>query len=222
LLADPEIQWAPRKSALEMAVSWEAARTSARGLPAEVASALDSSSALSGAELVIGLPEHQVQIRGGGHASQTDLWTLLRRGQDFFSMAVEAKAGEPLDDLVKDWLQNRRGRTRKPERLAALQKQLGLLNHDVQEIRYQLLHRAASALIEAERFKATLAILLIQSFDQAADDRSWKDCIKFGELLGLEMCNGQVRPASIQTAVPLYFGWVSSSPADEHRLRSAV
>src|SRR5205823_4916150 len=42
LLADPQKQWRPEKSAFEAAVSWEAARQSKRGLPPEVAAALDS------------------------------------------------------------------------------------------------------------------------------------------------------------------------------------
>jgi hypothetical protein len=39
----------------------------------------------------LGIPEHQVQFDGGGHASQTDLWALLRAPIGLVSMAVEAK-----------------------------------------------------------------------------------------------------------------------------------
>lgn len=222
LLADPEVQWEPGKSALEMAVSWESARRSKRGIPEEVADALDSCQDLSGATLVIGLPEHQVTIEGGGHASQNDLWALLRRDDDFFSMAVEAKSGEPLDAYVQDWLGKSSPRTRKPERLRALQQCLGLADRDVMAIRYQLLHRAASALSEAERFRTKAAILLIQSFSKEQDAGSWEDCVKFGELLDVNLGKGQVSRAKVQTKVPLYFGWVSSEPASEERLRSAV
>jgi hypothetical protein len=222
LLADPETQWEPGKSALEMAVAWEAARRSDRGLPQDVADALDSSPDLSGAKLVIGLPEHEVTMTGGGHASKNDLWTLLRKDDHFFSMAVEAKAGEPLDDYVQDWLTKSQGRTRKPERLRALQERLGLVDRDVLSIRYQLLHRAASALIEADRFKAKAAILLIQSFNREEDAGSWDDCLRFGEILEMSLCSGQVGLTKVRTTVPLYFGWVSSQPASEERLRSAL
>ena len=152
LLADPENQWEPSRSAFELAVSWEAARKTVRGLPAEVAAAIDATPALQGAELVIGLPEHQVHFVGGGHASQNDLWALLRREQTRFSMSVEGKAGEALDKRVRDWLLKAGQRSRKPERLAALQADLGISDKDVSDIRYQLLHRAASALKEAVRF----------------------------------------------------------------------
>ena len=69
LLADPETQWEPLKSALEMAVCWEGARKLLRGIPPEVANALDSESELRGADLLIGVPEHKVPFEGGGHPS---------------------------------------------------------------------------------------------------------------------------------------------------------
>jgi hypothetical protein len=222
LLADPGRQWEPRKSALEMAVCWESARRTPRGLPLEVAHAFDATPLLQGAELILGLPEHQVAFEGGGHSSQNDLWALLRRGEELLSMAVEAKAGEKLDELVKDWLPKDGERSRKPERLVALQKRLGVTGRDVSEIRYQLLHRTASALKEAERFRASIAIVLVHSFNRAADEESWTDCCRFAELLGIKLCEGRFTLATVEAGRPLYLGWVSSPPAGEDRLRAAV
>jgi len=91
LLADPERHWVKDRSALELAVSWEAARRSKRGLPAAVMNLLDSHSKSNGAALLIGIPEHQVALEGGRHASQTDLWALLSADAGLVSMAVEAK-----------------------------------------------------------------------------------------------------------------------------------
>src|SRR3989442_897060 len=136
LLADPVTQWERYKSALEMAVCWEAARGLDRGLPPEVAGALDTVPQLQGAHLLIGLPEHKVSFEGGGHPSQNDLWALLRVRDDLVSMAVEAKAGEALDHLVRDWLPKDEKRSRKPERLSALQRRLGIGGADVADIRY--------------------------------------------------------------------------------------
>jgi hypothetical protein len=191
-------------------------------LPAEIESALDATPELRGAALVIGLPEHQVSFEGGGHASQNDLWALLRRDNDFISMTVEAKAGEKLDDLVKDWLMKKKRGSRKPERLAALQTRLGIAGRDVSEIRYQLLHRTASALKEAERFRASIAVVLVQTFNREADKVSWDDCCRFGEMLGAKVCEGGFSLATTGVGMPLYIGWVSSPPADQDRLRSAV
>ena len=53
----------------EAAVVWEAARKSARGLPDDIARALDSRESFRDATLLIVLPEHRVELEGGGHAS---------------------------------------------------------------------------------------------------------------------------------------------------------
>ncbi len=51
-------------------------------------------------------------------------------------------------------------------------------------IRYQLLHRAASAIIEAKRFGAPHAIMLVHSFSQTHE---WfADYAAFAKLLGVE------------------------------------
>jgi len=222
LLANPSTQWKRYKSALEMAVCWESARDLPRGLPPEVAKAIDTEPQLSGAHLLIGLPEHKVSFVGGRHPSQNDLWALLRVKDKLVSMAVEAKAGEKLDDIVKDWLAKGVEKSRKPERLTALKQQLSINNADVSQIRYQLLHRAASALKEAERFGAPMAVMLIQSFNRAADEESWKDFMRFGEIMGATVKEGGLVKSQRPTAVPLFIGWVTSQPADLGRLSSAV
>lgn len=222
LLADPGTQWERLKSALEMAVCWESARNSDRGIPSEVAAALDTAPQLTGAHLLIGLPEHKVPFEGGGHPSQNDLWALLRAGSHLVSMAVEAKAGEKLDDIVSDWLPKDNQRSRKPERLSALKLRLGIPDADLSHVRYQLLHRTASALKEAERFGANMAVVLIQSFNRVADEESWQDVLRFGEVMGVSVRDGGVAKSPRSTAVPLYIGWVTSQPAGLERLGAAV
>ena len=222
LLADPVTQWERYKSALEMAVCWEAARGLNRGLPPEVAGALDTVPQLQGAHLLIGLPEHKVSFEGGGHPSQNDLWALLRVERELVSMTVEAKAGEKLDDIVKSWLPKDGDRSRKPERLAALQRRLGIGEVDVSHIRYQLLHRAASALKEGERFGAHTAVMLIQSFNRAADEHSWNDFTAFGQVMGVTVKEGRFVESPRSTAISLFVGWVTSLPADLERLSVAV
>ena len=130
-------------------------------MPPEVAEALDTTAELRGAVLVIGLPEHGVEFRRGGHASQNDLWELLSVGSSVDSLAVEAKAGEKLDHYVADWLAEAVQRSRKPGRFVAPQSLLEIAGVDVVETRYQLLHRAASALRAAERFRASWAATTI-------------------------------------------------------------
>ncbi len=223
LLADPSTQWRRTKSAFEMAVCWEAARDSERGLPPEIAAAIDDLPSLRGASLVLGVPEHKVYFEGGGHPSQNDLWGLLRIPTGLVSFAIEAKAGEKLDDIVSVWrTKTSRDRTRKPERLADLQQRLGIPDSDVSDIRYQLLHRTASALKEAERCTAKCALVLIQSFNRTADEQSWKDFEQFAQLMGAIAIDGGIVPSSRQTIVPLMLGWITSKPATPELCAAAV
>lgn len=223
LLADPTSQWRRTKSAFEMAVCWEAARNSERGLPPEVGAVIDSIPTLLGASLIIGIPEHKVYFEGGGHPSQNDLWGLLRVRDALVSVAIEAKAGEKLDDIVSVWLTKKtRDRTNKPERLAALQRRLGISGRDVSNIPYQLLHRTASALKEAERCTATYALILVQSFNRTKDEQSWKYFVQFVELMGASAVEGTIVPSPHRTSVPLFLGWVTSNPASSELCAAAV
>src|SRR5262245_20445772 len=78
LLAKPELHWKPGKSAFECATAWEAARQTARGLPSNIAAALDSDPSTAQAQALVVIPELQVDLPPGGHASQNDVWALLR------------------------------------------------------------------------------------------------------------------------------------------------
>ncbi|HLL46816.1 MAG TPA: hypothetical protein VK399_08895 [Longimicrobiaceae bacterium] len=219
LLADPDRHWKAARSAYEAAHSWEAASSSPRGLPPEVARVLDTSPDTAGAELVIGLPEHRVALPGGGHASQNDLWALLRAGPSTISMAVEAKAGERLGETVGEWRSDASPRSGKPVRLAAIRELLALDGIDLDPVRYQLLHRAASALIEAERFGAARALVLVQAFGGVADAKSLADVGGFAGLYGRDFEKGRVVHLTDSTPVPLFVAWVDS-PLAHSRLEA--
>src|SRR5438045_3818176 len=96
-------------------------------------------------------------------------------------MAVEAKAGEGFDRTIAEWLADAKPTSGKPVRLAQLKSILGIGPDCPETLRYQLLHRTASAVREAERFGAAAAILLVQSFSSDRDSaeayatfvRSW-------------------------------------------------
>jgi len=224
LLANPSSHWKRYKSALEMAICWESARGSERGLPPEVASTIDSFPNLVGAHLLIGIPEHKVAFEGGRRPSQNDLWALMRAADQLVSVAIEAKAGEKFGDPVHAWLQsgNANERSRKPERLVDLKGWLGIPDEDVSDIRYQLLHRTASALKEAQRFCASWAVLLVQSFNKQDDQESFDDFVRFSEFMLATAPQGCLAESKRRTAVPLLLGWVSCTPADLDRLSAAV
>jgi hypothetical protein len=220
LLADPERHWVKGRSALELAVAWEAARRSARGLPAAVVKLLDSHSTFIGATLLFGIPEHQVALKGGGHASQTDLWALLRGPAGLISMAVEAKAGEAFDKTMDEWLGDVKPTSGKPARLKQLRDVLGLETEAIGALRYQLFHRAASALLEAERFSAPNAILLVQSFK--SDPNNFVAFSDFGHVLRCQCAAGAIVEGPMLGRVRLHLAWVECDPANADDLASAV
>lgn len=215
LLGDPRKHWVRGKSAFECAVSWEAAKNCKRGLPELVADILDRNELTRDATLLIGLPEHQVSIDGGGRPSQSDLWGLLNTQAGTISMAVEAKAGEPFDKYVSEWLRDASANSGKPKRLSALCGLLGIDEGPLDGIRYQLLHRTASALLEASNFHASAAVLLIQSFGGDQDEASYRDFCSFCELMICGTERNALTCSKRKTAVPLLIGWLDCSPASD-------
>jgi hypothetical protein len=89
---------------------------------------------------------------------------------------------------------------------------LGLRVEDAGELRYQLLHRTASAAFEAERYGAEKALMLVHSF--SAVDRSLDDYRRFADALGLEGADtNAITTARTIGAVELRLGWVADIPA---------
>jgi hypothetical protein len=215
LLGDPDKHWVRGRSAFECAVSWEAAKRNSRGLPEPVVTILDTCELTQNATLLLGLPEHRVEIAGGGHPSQNDVWALLRTPKATVSMAVEAKSGETFDKYVSEWIRDASSQSGKPKRLAALKQVLGIGEANLEGVRYQLLHRTASPLLEATRFHASAAVLLIQSFGGNRDDNSYRDYCRFCELMECDATRNTLSLSNRKTDVPLLIGWLDCSPASD-------
>jgi len=221
-LADPETQWRRGASALELAVSWERAQSTERGLPVQVASALDLNTSFAGSQLLLALPEHRVPLKGRGRASQTDLWALLRIGNEYISMAVEGKAGEPFGGTLNEWLID--ASDGKRERLESLCETLQMAQPAAGELRYQLMHRTASAILEAQRFGARSAVMLVQSFRVQArnDAQSWDDFGAFCASLGATAARGQLVQAQRTGSERLFLGWVDCPTSSDSEVASTV
>ena len=217
LLADPDKHWKRGKSAFETAMSWEAARAAPRGLPGAIATLLDTQPALAGAAALVVLPEHKVKLAAPGRASQNDVWTLLRAEGALISMAVEGKAGETFGEPLDDWLKDAsHGKLQRLESLCGL---LGAANPPDGRLRYQLFHRTASALLEAERFGAAHAVMIVQSF--LDDPVSLADYIAFGAALGVSVGKDQLTTVSRAAGPTLYLGWASCVPASDSDVEAA-
>ena len=216
-LADPEVHWKRGRSAFELAVSWELATRSEGGLPPQVSEVLDCHPQLQKASVLFALPEHQVRLDGKGKASQTDLWALLRNEQGLISLAVEGKAGEPFDKTVEAWLgesENRR------VRLAGLCQILELPQDRITKLRYQLLHRAASAVLEARRCGAANAVLLIQSFGQGGT--GYSDFQDFCSAMDVVDQRGRIVSVPQFASTSLWLGWMDCPCATDDDIVKAA
>ncbi len=203
LLADPEKHWRIGYSARTLAHSWH----TARGFPAEIARALDAAptAALHNLEPLLGIPEHQVPLPGGSKPSQSDLWVLARGSAGLVSIAIEGKVEEPFGPTLAEWLVNASSGKRK--RLAALTGLLEIPEALPVTLRYQLLHRSAAALLEAQRFTAAQALMLVHSFSPT---NAWfDDFAAFATVFGTSVIPNQIVSVGIRSGVALSLGWVS-------------
>ena len=206
LLAEPTKHWRTGYSARTLAHCWEAAD----GFPSEVASAMAKSTdpLLAGLEPVLAVPEFKVPLPGGERASQNDIFVLARSTSGPVSIMVEGKVNEPFGPTIEEWRAD--ASPGKKTRLSFLLRSVGLPKQIDDAIRYQLLHRAASAVIEGERYRAIAAIMLVHSF--SAKRTGWSDYRAFLNLFGVRAEVGQPQRLPGAQVVPLFAVWVSGNP----------
>ena len=205
LLAEPKKHWRTGYSARTLAHCWEAGD----GFPPEVSSALAKSTdpLLVDLEPLIAVPEFKVPLLGGERASQNDIFVLARSKSGPVTIMVEGKVNESFGPTVKEWLAD--ASPGKKTRLSFLLGTLGLPRNIEGGIRYQLLHRAASAVIEGERYRASAAAMIVHSF--SAKRAGWSDYCAFLSLFDVraEMEKPQRLLGSV---VPLFVLWVPGDP----------
>ena len=196
LLADPEKHWKTGCSARSLAYAWE----DADGFPATVRTVLNQT--FPGIEPLIIVPEHQVALPGGKAASQNDVWVLAKSNDELISIAVEGKVAEPFGPAIEEW--NPDASAGRQTRFTFLKELLELDDVPV-SARYQLLHRTASAVLEAKRFNAQHAVLLIHSF--SPENQWFEDFASFVNLFGQASQVDQMATAGSRSPM-LHFAWV--------------
>ena len=170
-LARRELHWREGHSAHALATTW----FRGNGLPRAVCALFASHDIFRDAELVDAILERKTNLRDGVVGqSQTDLLGILGVGLGLAILAVEGKVEESFGPYVSEWMDNTPARTR---RLGVMTSLFGVSGHDVSTLRYQLFHRAASAIYEAQRYRASMAMLMVHSF---SDKQSgWNDFAAF-------------------------------------------
>jgi len=206
-LAEPAKQWKSGFSAKTLAHCWEDAAKQPGSLPREIAAMLLPHG--GDPELLLALPEYKVALPGSSRGeSQNDIFALARVGDRTFAIMVEGKVREPFGDKIGDWLKG--ASNGKRERLTYLCQVLGFSQPPPDQTRYQLLHRTASAVIEAQRFKTDAAAMIVHSFSR---EKLWfNDFVQFSSLFG---AGNEVKASDALVAVrsngkpTLFLGWAS-------------
>jgi hypothetical protein len=206
-LGHQERHWKAGRSAHALTHTW----AKENNLPRSIRSILQAHPTFRSAELIDGFLERQVDLGSAGRPSQTDLLAIIGLEERIAIIAIEGKAGEPFGDLVKTWLD---GSDTKNRRLDVLCKTLGLSLEQAQPLRYQLLHRTASAIYEAKRYRTDLAGMLVHDF--AAEQSGYLDFCKFLEALGAKETKADVLSGPFACdGVSVYLGWVDDpAPVD--------
>jgi hypothetical protein len=203
-LADPNTQWKKGYSAYELAHCWE----ESTNLPSCVKRVFMQSNytLFHNTQVLYGFPEYKVSLPGGSASSQNDLYILAKTNKELLIIMVEGKVSEQFGETVETW----KGKELSDGKRKRLDYLLNLLNLDesnVLNIRYQLLHRTASAIIEANNVGAKNALMLVHSFSEKG--KWFEDYQAFVELFNLKPKKEEIVGSVYLNGVNVYFGWVT-------------
>jgi hypothetical protein len=202
-LGKGELHWRDGFSAKSVCTSW----FNANDIPPGLRNVLDQAVEFRGAELLDAWLERCRHLPWGkGNPSQTDLLAVLRTGDGLAVLGVEAKVKESFGPIVRDWLAD--GGANKAERLRGLCNLLGIEEDAAMILRYQLFHRTAAAILEAKRYGARHAAMIVQSF--CPDRTGLGDFQAFAEVVGFgSVAADGISEAKELDGVSVRIGWAA-------------
>ena len=197
--------WKDDFSAKALAESWEAKPD---GFPESVQYVfLNAAPPLfEHTELLFAFPEYKVRLPGGNRASQNDIFVIAKAEGGLISIMVEGKAEESFDRTIAEWLGTDTSDGKK-DRLGFLLVQLNLHVNQVMDIKYQLLHRTVSAMLEAKKVNAPHALMLVHSFSK--NYKGYNHYAEFVSLFGLTAGKERIVGPVALNGTEVYFGWVT-------------
>lgn len=223
-----EDKWVATRSAYELAHCWH----ECKGLPEPIQNVFASAGheVLRGLSVDLCLVEKPVFLDTRMGPSMTDLMAYGRNSSgDAIVVAVEGKADEPFASRVSTWV---RGdgkdvtpdspiRPTRARRLEFLSKHLATNVLPDSTLRYQLLHRTVSAVLEAQLHGAAAAVVLVHAFGPEAPENisDFSDFLRFlgGQAVVNRQVSGPFRLGE-QRELPTFFLWwqqaVSSQAAE--------
>lgn len=187
---------------MSAAACWEESQPQ---LPSEIVQVLESSEeqSLSNLELLVAIPEWEVELPGGNTASQTDILAITRNDSGLVILGIEAKVDEPFGPTLEE---KKSGATEgQLGRIAYLEQVLGRAVPFEDQIRYQLLHRTVSTLLTARAFHAPVAVMLVHSFSPVSKWRN--DFEAFCQALGCTPLSEDLCEVPNIEGARLILGW---------------
>jgi len=220
-LASPDRQWKRGYSAFETAVSWEYTSKSTSGLPARIEELLRENR-YGDPVLMFAVAEHKVALEGGNAASQSDVWAIVKTSLGMLSLTVEAKAKETFgDEILEKWFtagRSEKSQINRRKRWEDIQKYLPKSDSFLQ-VRYQMLHRCAAAVIEAKRFGFLHAAFVVQAFD--TPDESFQDYAAFCQALKISAARRGMATTSVD-GISLSVGWADCPLATDAQVAATA
>lgn len=202
LLGKPKLHWKKGRSAMSAAACWEESQPQ---LPSEIVQVLEGSreQSISNLQLLVAIPEWEVELPGGDTASQTDILAITRNESGLVILGVEAKVDEPFGPTLQEKKSGAsEGQLR---RIAYLEQELGRTVPFEDHIRYQLLHRTVSTLLTARAFHAPIAVMLVHSFSLVSKWRN--DFEDFCQGLGCTLLSQDLREVPNIEGQRMILGW---------------
>lgn len=167
-LAPPKMgirHWKDGRSAKEQAKAW--LKTGIPKMPHPLKALLNSHLATTSFVADVAIPEMTTLLdHFGGESRNHDLVLLGYAGTHKILISVEAKADEPFGKTIHKELALASPHSNVPGRIQLLSNSIfgRSIDTELGELRYQLLHGLAGALIEAKNQKAELAIFIVHEF----------------------------------------------------------
>ena len=202
MLPDPEKRWEDNGPVQRLARAW----ANAKDLPPKVRETFErcGDDQLRELKMLLKIPEHPVALDDADHPAMNDLFVLARSDSSLFTIMVAGAGNESFGPTVAEWQEG----DGTAKRLDVLMETLALRKREaLNAIRVEWLLRAASAVVEAKRYHAGHAMLLVHSFGD--DDAPFGE---FADFLGLYGLKAEINAmAAVQVnGVTLHLGWVSA------------
>jgi hypothetical protein len=202
-----ETHWKDNYSAKSVAESWERVD----GLPKEIISAFNKHESFKDSEMMLAIPEFKVPLPGGSRPSQNDLLVVTSNEDGLTLITVEAKVDEGFGETIKNWLVE--SSSGKKERLKYLLDTINFQGNEFENLRYQLFHRLASAIIMAKKFHAKKALMIIQSFQENNNKNHFIDYQNFILAYNVEPLKEHIQKITSVGEIDVYALWVFSKLA---------